>query len=237
MKKSEFPEKAYEELFFHELLMKYGYPGRAPFFIPSQQAEKGLGYDLCFVDNTGKMTKRKVMLIQFKVASEYSGKNRFCLYQSGGWIRMLGKTINTKPPFYKFDIYKERKSGCFNQHNQIIDYINRGVDSFYAAPLFIKYSDLYNNYINKTIIDNSAFIPPFIKLNPGGRHHIEYNKSFFVQRSNDFSCGIVGTFKEILQKVKEIELDEFKEIILKNKSFETDEKNNADGYSCYYIFI
>ena len=64
MKKSEFPEKAYESFLNHEL-MSMGYM----LYIPSQIKENKLGYDALI--QKLKYKKIKSLALQYKIVSQY----------------------------------------------------------------------------------------------------------------------------------------------------------------------
>ena len=57
MKRSEFPEKAYEAFINHELLSK-GYM----IYMPSQRKEKSVGYDALLHASSSRRFKAKIML-------------------------------------------------------------------------------------------------------------------------------------------------------------------------------
>ncbi|MBQ9265856.1 MAG: hypothetical protein IJ186_02120 [Bacilli bacterium] len=238
MKKSQFPEKAFETLFIHELLTRYSSPYKTAFYIPSQVLEGNVSYDFCFVDNLGSKTKRKVIFIQFKVSEEYEKKYK---------------------GFYKFKIYKNRKSHPFKQHNRLCKYNKYGLGNIvavYCAPRFTTMKDFYNNVASHDVINNSTLCVPRNPLYKDS-HYIRFNNCIAYQCSKKPTRIEIASFSEILEKLEPISCDEFGSIInnyhmstvdegshenydednQEMKSNKDENKSNSSSENSYFFFI
>ena len=195
MKRSEFPEKAYESMFMHELLTQFAKAKTTPFYIPSQVVEKRLGYDALFVDESGNPLNRKVMLIQFKTSEAYTKKQPH--------------------KHYKFEIYKSNDIGNpFRQHNKLCRFNLYGssVAGVYAAPRFILYKDFLNKVRNSAIIADSEFFIPTTCLY-SGHHYVTFDNSDARQCSREEIKIEKTSFNQILQKIEPISKEQFEEIL------------------------
>ncbi len=195
MKRSEFPEKAYETMFIHELLTLFTKPGSTPFYIPSQVVEKRLGYDLCFVDSSGNPLNRKVMLIQFKVSEQYA---------NGGPHKK-----------YKFEIYEGRAVGNkFLQHNKLCRYNTYGsqIVGVYSAPRFVSYKDFYKKVQTSCVIADSEFFPP-LRREYSGHHYVTFEKGDAYQHSKEATKIKMVSFEELLQTIKPINKEQFESFL------------------------
>ena len=117
MKKSEFPEKAYETFSNHEL-MSMGYM----LYIPSQIKENKLGYDTLI--QKLKCKKIKLLALQYKIVSQYK----------------IPKT-GFSDPCFKIELHKS-KSG-YIQHNLMVKknlkHTRTGIAAVYCVPQFVEY--------------------------------------------------------------------------------------------------
>ena len=225
MKRSEFPEKAYESMFVHELLTHFCISGRTPFYIPSQVVEKGLGYDICFVDSSGNPINRKVLLIQFKTAYEYESK--------------------AKQGLFKFEIYKGNNP--FHQHNKLCCYncCGSAIAGVYCVPRFVTYKDFYSKTIHSSIIADSVFFKPTIRLF-SGHHYVTFDDKVAAQHSEDENRYEVVSFGQIVESLEAIDINKFQEMIKSarpsirpNLYFGEGEKAYYEAVhsNSYYLFI
>lgn len=195
MKRSEFPEKAYETMFVHELLNYFTKSGTTPFYIPSQVVEKKLGYDLCFADSSGNPLKRKVILFQFKISEQYA---------------------KAKPhKQYKFEIYECNAIGNrFRQHNKLCRYNTHGskIAGVYSAPRFVLYKDFYKKVQASSIIADSELFLPSVRLY-SGHHYVEFDNSDAKQCSREETDIEMLSFEELLQRVESVSKEQFDEIL------------------------
>lgn len=162
MKRSEFPEKAYEAFINHELLSK-GYM----IYIPSQRKEKSVGYDALWHTSGGG--RIKAIAMQYKIVSKY-----------------------IKPPFplstpaFKFDLHKSTKG--YGQHNIMVKRnttIWSKIPAVYCVPSFVDYKSLYDHLKNGTLLHNSRLLLPIDKITDSKYHYIAFDNNNAYQFSQD----------------------------------------------------
>ena len=170
--KCEFCEKAYETFINHELINN-----GIIVYIPSQQQENNLGYDVCLC---GK--RFQICCMQYKTAEFVKSRRAF-------W---KGQQI------FKFTTLKDSKTQTFKQHNLLVFLNNLGICSVYCAPLFIKNSDLYNFLTSNTLVKNSALLKPIHSLfNPPNTHSIEFNSYQAYQFCKNSEALEIINFNEL----------------------------------------
>lgn len=153
MKKSEFPEKAFETFFNHELLSR-GFK----IYLPSQRKEDSLGYDV-LMNELKKGRGVKAIALQYKVVSKYN-------------ISPVG----FNKPCFKFDLHKS--SNRYKQHNILVARNNRKsskVSAFYCVPSFVEYQSLYDFLIEGTLFKHSCAIKPCYRINDSRYHYIAFD--------------------------------------------------------------
>ena len=162
MKRSEFPEKAYEAFINHELFSK-GYM----IYIPSQRKEKSVGYDALWHTSGGG--RIKAIAMQYKIVSKY-----------------------VKPPFplstpaFKFDLHKSTKG--YVQHNIMVKRnttIWSKIPAVYCVPSFVDYKSLYDHLKNGTLLHNSRLLLPIDKITDSKYHYIAFDNNNAYQFSQD----------------------------------------------------
>jgi hypothetical protein len=162
-------------------------------FIPSQQMEKSLGYDVEFKLHHGSF--KTSVFLQHKVshfAERLAGKNeRF--YRS------------YNAPYYRFSIDND-------QHNTLHDLsANRG-NAFYCAPIFYSTTHLETYFFSGLIGDNSIWLDPVHvgSINDSERHNITYSAAgtnpILHSQPRPFTNGYRASLKE-MPKLKEQKID------------------------------
>lgn len=162
MKRSEFPEKAYEAFINHELLSK-GYM----IYIPSQRREKSVGYDALWHTSCGR--KIKAIALQYKIVSEY-----------------VKPPISLSTPAFKFDLHKSAKG--YVQHNIMVKRnttIWLKISAVYCVPSFVDYKSLYDYLKKGTLLNNSRFLIPTNKITDNKYHYIAFDNKIAYQFSQD----------------------------------------------------
>ena len=124
--------------------------------IPTQNAEKDLGYDVEFEINKGGYVKS--LFLQHKVASHASsraGRNtKFFDHHAG--------------EYYRFPIDN-------GQHDTLCELSATKGDAFYCSPCFRGNSDLGIHWSKKSIGSNSILLDPLqVGRTTAGRHNITY---------------------------------------------------------------
>ncbi len=124
--------------------------------IPTQNAEKDLGYDVEFEIRRGGFVKS--LFLQHKVssfASVRAGRNGKFYSHHGG-------------PYYRFPVDNA-------QHQTLLDLSVTKGDAFYCAPCFIGSKPLEAHWRAQTIGANSLLLDP-VQVGPAGlgRHNITY---------------------------------------------------------------
>jgi len=127
--------------------------------IPTQNAEKDLGYDVEFEIKKGGFVKS--LFLQHKVAayaSTKAGRNaKFFDHQAG--------------PYYRFPIDND-------QHNTLCHLNKTKGDAFYCAPIFRGSVDLASHWRAQTIGAHSLLLDPLLVGHViGGKHNITYSPS------------------------------------------------------------
>ena len=162
MKRSEFPEKAYETFINHELLSN-GYM----IYMPSQRKEKSVGYDALLHASSSR--RFKAIALQYKIVSQY-----------------------VRPPFplsipaFKFDLHKSAKG--YVQHNIMVKRntaIWSKISAVYCVPSFVDYKSLYDHLKNGTLLCNSRFLLPIDKITDSKYHYIAFDNSDAYQFSQE----------------------------------------------------
>ena len=162
MKKSEFPEKAYEVFANHELL-SMGYM----LYIPSQLKEQRLGYDaLLHLKNR----RIKAVALQYKIVSEYERAPK-----------LFSKRC------FKFELHKS-STGEYLQHNIMVKKNTRSwppISAFYCVPCFVEYKVLYKHLQNGVVLKNSCFLKPSSEINDSKYHYVKFDSNQACQFSDD----------------------------------------------------
>ena len=127
--------------------------------MPTQNAEKDLGYDVEFEIQKGGYVKS--LFLQHKVAShasKRSGRNAKFFNHHGG-------------EYYRFPVDND-------QHDTLLNLSATKGDAFYCAPCFRSSSDLSRHWKNQTIGSNSVLLDPR-HVGPAGpgNHNITYGPS------------------------------------------------------------
>ena len=124
--------------------------------IPTQNAEKDLGYDVEFEINKGGYVKS--LFLQHKVASHAAsraGRNAQFFNHHGG-------------EYYRFPVDND-------QHDTLCNLSATKGDAFYCAPCFRGSQDLGIHWRNQTIGSQSILLDPLqVGRAPPGRHNITY---------------------------------------------------------------
>ena len=162
MKKSEFPEKAYE-VFANNELLSMGYM----IYIPSQHQEQKLGYDALW---QSKNRKIKAIAMQYKIVEQYERTHK-----------LLSK------PCFKFELHKS-STGEYSQHNIMVQRNVRSrppICACYCVPNFVEYKTLYKYLKDGTILKNSSFLEPHSEINDSRYHYIVFDNNKAYQCSDD----------------------------------------------------
>lgn len=126
--------------------------------IPSQQAEKDLGYDVEFKINQGHYTKS--LFLQHKVASYAASKagRNMHFYAAHG------------QPYFRFPVDNE-------QHNVLCDLSQSKGNAFYCAPRFHLSHELDGHFWGSSIGVNAILLDPLDvgRIYDNERHNITYN--------------------------------------------------------------
>lgn len=199
MKKCDFSEKVYEIFFIHEFLNLIK---GSDVYCPSQVREANLGYDALF--NTHN--KRKLLLFQFKVCTEYKKKPK---YLAG--IRKC----------FKFYLHSNNN---YKQHNKLVMYNNSIREkylAYYVVPYFNTNNELYDFQHNNVLILNSLFLIPTIKIYDNKSHYINFNNSRAYQHSVEDKIVNIKNFSQFMDQIGNINTitkEEFAEIINQNEN-------------------
>lgn len=126
--------------------------------IPSQQAEKDLGYDVEFKINQGHYTRS--LFLQHKVASyagTKAGRNAH-FYAAHG------------QPYFRFPVDNE-------QHNVLCELSQNKGNAFYCAPRFHLSHELDGYFWGSTIGTNAILLDPLDvgRIHDNERHNITYD--------------------------------------------------------------
>jgi hypothetical protein len=126
--------------------------------IPSQQAEKDLGYDVEFKINHGHYTTS--LFLQHKVSSfaeVRAGRNAQFYETHGG-------------PYFRFSVDNE-------QHNVLCDLSRTKGNAFYCAPKFHLRHELESNFHGSSIATNAVLLNPLDvgEITDNKRHNITYD--------------------------------------------------------------
>jgi hypothetical protein len=124
-------------------------------------------------------------------------------------------------PYLYFKIWPRSVS---NQHNLMHDMREKNESIYYAAPLFHERHELFQNFRDRQIIDNSIFVDPLDigKIQDSESHQIAYNywssQGYFASRIKQIP---INSFKEIKQTIspKKIDtpyLEELSSLLLEN---------------------
>lgn len=124
--------------------------------IPSQNAEKDLGYDVEFEIMKGGFVKS--LFLQHKVAA----------YASARAGRNAKFFDHHKGPYHRFPVDND-------QHNTLCDLSATKGDAFYCAPCFYGSKDLAAHWRAQSIGANSLLLDPLqVGRVVGGKHNITY---------------------------------------------------------------
>ena len=191
MKKSEFPEKAYESFLNHEL-MSMGYM----LYIPSQIKENKLGYDALI--QKLKYKKIKSLALQYKIVSQYK----------------IPKT-GFLDPCFKIELHKS-KSG-YTQHNLMVKrnlmHAKTGIAAIYCAPMFVEYDLLYKYSIAKSLVSRSRFIVPQKAITDKQYHYIVFDAKCSKQFSNIPESIKYNSLENIIENQPTIYINELIETV------------------------
>lgn len=139
------------------IMGRCGYSGILPAF-PSQRQEKGLGYDVCFVERP-----IIAMFMQFKRAEHVSNR------------RTASEWNYYHSDYYRFKLYLNNRS---EQHNILVRLAqnNPTNEVYYIAPCFYTYSDYRQYYLQEEIIYHSIIIDckTLREFNDNNKHSISY---------------------------------------------------------------
>ena len=191
MKKSEFPEKAYESFLNHEL-MSMGYM----LYIPSQIKENKLGYDVLI--QKLKYKKIKSLALQYKIVFQYKNPRSGLSY-----------------PCFKMELHKS-KSG-YTQHNLMVKrnlkHVKTGVAAIYCAPRFVEYDLLYKYSIAKSLVSHSKFIIPQKAITDKQYHYIAFDDKCSKQFSSIPESIKYDTLESIIENQPAIYINELIETV------------------------
>lgn len=153
----QFSERTFEFCYNAEFCHRYSGILAAHPNIPSQRAERALGYDVEFEIRTGRF--HRSVFLQHKVshfAESKSGRNaRFYNRHSGA--------------YYRFPVDTE-------QHNVLHQLSQDTGSAFYCSPIFIRRIDLEANFRANSIMTSSLWLDP-VEVGPifdAEKHHITY---------------------------------------------------------------
>ena len=195
MKKSEFPEKAYEIL-VDSTLLSMGFD----IYVPSQTKEAKLGYDALFQHG-----KFKVGFFQYKIVKEY---HRIPYYHCFA------------PKAFKFDLHFTLRNK-YLQHNILVRKNKGGLFACYLVPLFVRYKDLYDYYHNGSLVtSNSVALKPIHTINDTKYHYITFdNKPFALQHSKEamnVECLNINELKHLIKQTNSITKEELTNNVLED---------------------
>lgn len=125
-------------------------------YIPSQVKEASSGLDALF-----QRGGRKLLAIQYKVVEQYQ--------------RI--PTGLTAAAFH-FDIHSKE------QHNHLVKKSNKMLAG-YVVPAFVSYQALFDTYHNGTLLNDSYFIQPDIKIRDSNYHQIKFDRATAFLCSKD----------------------------------------------------
>ena len=128
--------------------------------IPSQQAEKDLGYDVEFKIKSGKLTKS--LFLQHKVAS-------FAEVRAG---RNAHFYAVHNAPYFRFPVDND-------QHNVLCRLSQTKGNAFYCAPRFHLRHELESHFFGSTIGLNALWLDPMQvgQITDNERHNITYDEN------------------------------------------------------------
>jgi hypothetical protein len=126
--------------------------------IPSQRAEKDLGYDVEFKINEGHYTRS--LFLQHKVSSfaeVRAGRN-------AAFFAVHGQ------PYFRFSVDNA-------QHNVLCELSRSKGNAFYCAPRFHLRNELETNFLGSSIAANAILLNPLDvgDIDDNERHNITYN--------------------------------------------------------------
>lgn len=197
MKKINFPEKFFETLINHELLMR-GFD----IFVPSQVDEAQKGYDALF--QNGKV---KVGFFQYKIVSKY---------------KINPKGHKDSPIAFKFKLHKS-KQNIYKQHNQLVKLYKKGEKSGYVVPCFETYRELYDFYHNSSLLNKTYIIMSKYIINDTKNHYITFDEKKAFQHSNQ-SCKLeVEPLEAFINSIKDSQKEYDKESLAEELLFDYDE--------------
>jgi hypothetical protein len=194
---SEFSEKEYEVAFTFQFLENNipsldGYP-----FMPSSRIEGSHPFDVRF--RLIQENIRYSIFFQFKIANYVELRRR----GNSAFFDRLGS------PVYYFKIWPRPIS---DQHNLMCYMRQIGCDIYYVAPGFYKRQDLFQNFKDRMIINNSVFCDPFDIgfINDDERHKVAYNNEspdayFFSEIAQ---IKITKTFETLKGQLRQIRIDD-----------------------------
>ena len=177
--KSQFPEKAYETLFNHELINK-GYI----LYVPSQVKEEHSGYDVLI--NNLKTRRFKALALQYKIVDEYS--------------RI---PYPFSKPCFRFDLHKSSKG--YKQHNTMVKRNispHSVIKACYCVPMFVDYPSLYNYSQSDTLMRHSRLLCPISKINDTKYHQVKFDSTKALQYSTEPSQIVAKTFESLFETEK-----------------------------------
>ena len=126
--------------------------------IPSQRAEKDLGYDVEFQINTGRFTRS--LFLQHKIASFAGGR--------AGRNAHFYAAHNA--PYFRFPVDSE-------QHNVLCELSRTKGNAFYCAPRFHLSHELQTHFRGTSIAANAILLDPLDvgEIHDTARHSITYD--------------------------------------------------------------
>ena len=183
MKKSEFPEKAFE-MYINHFLLEEGFN----LYIPSQAKEAKLAYDALINDLKAKKGKKIMPLaLQYKIVWEYKRPE--------------------PAKKFKFDLHancdKRTKKLKYTQHNILYkkNLSSKYFAAGYVVPYFVSYKELQENVINDTLLNNSYFIRPQHHISDSGYHYYTFDNIHALQHSSEPLNDEIQPFEELLSQI------------------------------------
>ena len=197
MERPQFSERVFEFCFNAEFVRKNASAIIGIPYIPSQKLEGVYGYDVLFRLKQGD--RQYSLFLQHKVSSftdKKAGRNWHVYNFHGG-------------PYYSYYLERLDKS---HQHNLLYNLRQAGYAVYYTSPLFFRYDDLTQHFLNNVVIDKSCFIDPYdIGLITDFESHrttYDMNGTQAAFHSEIKNIENICNFEVITQKLKQRKIDE-----------------------------
>lgn len=181
-KRSGFSERLFEFAYNAEFARVHSAVLAGLPWIPSQQQEKLLAYDVRF--RLKGVNAVRSLFLQHKVASffepmpkSYKSKSKF-----------VGALA---PEFFKFKLDND-------QYNKIVNLRLRDVAVYYCSPMFIGVRRLNRHFAAGTVDGNSIWIdvracPKLVGASKKTTHHLGYTSAMLVRRFSDGPFKAIGS--------------------------------------------